>query len=31
MSTFSSKENFVNTFKVAVAETYGRDFEDTKA
>ena len=31
MSTFSSKENFVNTFKVAVAETYGRDFEDTKS
>lgn len=31
MSTFSSKKNFVNTFKLAVAETYGRDFEDTKS
>lgn len=29
MSNFSSKEKFVESFKLAVSEQYGRDFEDT--
>ena len=29
MSNFSSKEEFVESFKLAVSEQYGRNFEDT--
>lgn len=30
MSNFSSKEKFVESFKTAVSEQYGRDFEETQ-